>query len=214
MWSLKASRQGEFLLTPIQILNRTCKTLGEAGVEYWLCNGTLLGIIRDGELIPWDNDLDIAVHQGGMRNRVIEALISGGFLLIDDGDGSSYVTFLLDNQKVDINFFELNNHLLESIWKVNRLSGIRGIATRIILKFGFRVPKMNFMWEYEGYSVPREAVFPLTSIQVGQDIYSVPRNSERVLEHTYGKGWRVPKRDYDWRSEGANNVKKSKFDES
>ena len=199
------------MLTPIQILNRTCNILSEIGVEYWLCNGTLLGIIRDGKLIPWDNDLDIAIYKGNVRNRVINALISDGFLLIDDGDESSYVTFVLDNQKVDINFFEINNHVLESIWKVNRLSGVRGLLTKIILKFGFQVPKMNFMWEFEGYSVPREAIFPLKSIQIGENNYRVPHNSKQVLEHTYGKGWRIPKRNYDWRSEGANNVKKSKF---
>ncbi len=32
-------------------------------IEYWICHGTLLGIIRDNELIPWDHDIDIAVWQ-------------------------------------------------------------------------------------------------------------------------------------------------------
>ena len=30
-------------------------------INYWLGHGTLLGIIRDNNLIEWDHDIDIAV---------------------------------------------------------------------------------------------------------------------------------------------------------
>ena len=32
-----------------------------AELTYWLYKGTLIGAIRDGALIPWDNDIDVAV---------------------------------------------------------------------------------------------------------------------------------------------------------
>ena len=35
--------------------------LNKYKIKYWLCHGTLLGIIRDNSLIEWDNDIDIAV---------------------------------------------------------------------------------------------------------------------------------------------------------
>ncbi len=39
----------------------TINILNNNKIQYWLCHGTLLGIIRDNELIPWDHDIDIAV---------------------------------------------------------------------------------------------------------------------------------------------------------
>ena len=35
--------------------------LTENKINYWICHGTLLGIIRDNQLIPWDHDIDIGV---------------------------------------------------------------------------------------------------------------------------------------------------------
>ena len=34
------------------------EVLTEAGLRFWIGNGALLGIYRDGELIEWDNDVE------------------------------------------------------------------------------------------------------------------------------------------------------------
>jgi len=33
------------------------------GVKYFLEGGTLLGVVRDGDLLPWDHDVDISITQ-------------------------------------------------------------------------------------------------------------------------------------------------------
>lgn len=44
----------ELLLNTLDILDRN-------GVIYHLEGGTLLGIVRDGDLLPWDHDMDISI---------------------------------------------------------------------------------------------------------------------------------------------------------
>lgn len=43
------------------LLSRTKYVLDKNRIEYWLDKGTLLGIIRDFELIPWEYDVDLGV---------------------------------------------------------------------------------------------------------------------------------------------------------
>lgn len=45
----------------LAMLHRVTRTLESAGVTYWLDHGTLLGVIREQRLLPWDTDLDISV---------------------------------------------------------------------------------------------------------------------------------------------------------
>lgn len=42
-------------------LVRICAMLDHAQITYHLEGGTLLGIVRDGDLLPWDVDLDISI---------------------------------------------------------------------------------------------------------------------------------------------------------
>ncbi|TVQ95218.1 MAG: hypothetical protein EA398_18335 [Deltaproteobacteria bacterium] len=44
----------------VRRLERVWRILEDHGVEPWLDQGSLLGVVRDGRLIPWDNDIDIS----------------------------------------------------------------------------------------------------------------------------------------------------------
>lgn len=61
-WGFKITRERKELwaieLDLLCELDRVCKKLG---LQYFLDSGTLLGAIRDGHFIPWDDDIDVVM---------------------------------------------------------------------------------------------------------------------------------------------------------
>ena len=45
------------------IFKTAVKILIDNNINYWVCHGTLLGIIRDNKLLSWDSDIDFAVWE-------------------------------------------------------------------------------------------------------------------------------------------------------
>lgn len=56
----KMRLQGRNLIRARRLLADTTRALEAHGVKYWLDEGTLLGVVRGGELIKWDHDVDIS----------------------------------------------------------------------------------------------------------------------------------------------------------
>ncbi len=59
------------------VLCRTSATLDQHGVWHCLIFGTLLGAVRDGDLIPWDHDVDLLIRVDD-RAHAIAADIGNG----------------------------------------------------------------------------------------------------------------------------------------
>ncbi len=59
----------------LKLLGEVTSLLSKAGITWWLDFGAALGFARNGELIPWDGDLDISTLSQD-REAVREALRS------------------------------------------------------------------------------------------------------------------------------------------
>ena len=82
--------------------------LEKNNIFYWICHGTLLGLIRDKDLIPWDHDVDIAVwYSEDTKKKIKSIMMNNNFSLkekyfIED----DLLTFLKKGgREVDINFY-------------------------------------------------------------------------------------------------------------
>ena len=57
----KATLTGETLRKSIIMLQHVTAMLDRMNIEYCLECGTLLGIVREQRLLPWDTDMDLMV---------------------------------------------------------------------------------------------------------------------------------------------------------
>jgi len=187
------------------ILKESCKIIEKLGIEYWLCNGTLLGLIRDHKLIPWDVDLDIGILSINYSENIIEEFLRVGYQLVDNGKGSSYRTLQKNQIKVDINIFDFQNHELVSLWRVSKINGFFGVVCKFMEKFQIKIPNLKILWTLEGYSVVYKDIYPLKKLYFDGFYYSTPGCPEKVLEHIYGANWRIPIQNFNWRTHGASN---------
>lgn len=66
----------------LNLYKKIKKVLDENQIEYFAIGGTAIGALREKGFIPWDDDLDIGIHESQI-DRAREVLKNAGFLMID-----------------------------------------------------------------------------------------------------------------------------------
>jgi phosphorylcholine metabolism protein LicD len=61
---------GKIEITARKMLKDVCRILDENEIPYTLEGGTLLGIIRENRLLPWDNDMDLTIADDHLEKLV------------------------------------------------------------------------------------------------------------------------------------------------
>jgi len=162
------------------------KTLGDMGVVHWLEGGTLLGAVREnGQLIAWDDDVDISVLLDGEMtwDKLAAGLVKRG------AEAGFYVDTFEKRGCLSISFDAPKPWPFR--WERNRLRGeIRAdIAIyRKAISFGQAVLKRQShkgalpATEGGGFGMPQEVILPTSSIAfVGGD-FACPNQPKKYLQ--------------------------------
>ena len=164
----------------LDLLARAGQVLDRAGVEYSLCDGTLLGLIRNGDFIVGDNDIDLRVPRAALNAALIGDMEQAGI--------SWSKQAFVENTLVNLSFRYKNIRL--------DLSG------RVPLEFGPESrPESRGNpegWETShfrfrsGYLTSRLPYRGREKTQFGGVDTWRPCHSQDLLAHCYGADWCQP----------------------
>lgn len=154
-----------------------CRIFNQYDVPHFTACGTLLGIIRDGDLLPWDSDVDMIIDGESSANvfRLLKTHLPSDLNVVTYNH--NIAVFDQFNLHLDIYAYkpydnEYGPYHFQSYW-LARL----------------------YMWikaKHANYTYPMDAIHPIRKIKWEDIIISIPHDPERMLEHEYGKTWRTP----------------------
>lgn len=89
------------------IFKTALKILIDNNINYWVCHGTLLGIIRDNKLLSWDSDIDFAVWEDEYsKEDILKIFLSDNRfkreIIVEEINS---LHFLINERRVDVNFY-------------------------------------------------------------------------------------------------------------
>lgn len=162
-------------------LRDTCDVLNAHGIRYWCDFGTLLGLVREGDLILGDKDVDLCIA-ADEKPRVMElqaAFATRGYRLTGQGGAAKRLLRILDTRTpfyVDIYPYLREGERLRSVWRSPEEDLPAGLVAslRALEAFGTRVP--------------------------------VPADAHALLLHRYGADYGRPRRNDKGRSRRYNRL--------
>lgn len=159
------------------VLYEGSKILESLGIIYYVCDGTILGIVRDNRLIAHDNDIDVAVSDHVDLSRLIAEFEDKKYIVgrkvFFKGEIQQLIFYSKENVIFDICFWQSK-------------------ADGYYYHYVPEVPKGRRQPD-EYFSAPDHVEFR------GRN-YPTHPNIQKWLQEHYGDDWRIPKKiKGDWR---------------
>ena len=94
----------ELQLLELDLLIKIDKICKENDIKYYICGGTVLGAIRHGGFIPWDDDIDIVMDRDNFNkfNKVIEKYKKIKFKSYQKNKDYYFYIPIVYNNKIDV----------------------------------------------------------------------------------------------------------------
>jgi len=175
-----------------QVANKTLSLLGrifdEKKIDYILEGGTLLGIVREDRLLPWDTDIDISV-----RSDQAEKIVSQLWRFWIRGYKTRVKRFKKDVgpfKKGDIRIIKIQRHILY----LKRFEMVD-----IFVKYKVGDEYLNIVGKKPAIirNFPSVYLENCEKIEYRGQLYRAPINKEEYLELIYGD-WKTPKKEWDY----------------
>lgn len=179
-----------------EVLKRIAVTLNTTDIQYFAAFGTLLGLIRDAEIIPYDPDIDLGVIKTDdfTWEKLLGVLEEGGFSLKHH--------YEIQGSVKEICVAYEKNPLVTADFFLFEREGDQYFLHAFHHKEGYRYESRDQMHV-------KRAAFPYFS-ELGQIEYHgiplcIPSAYEQFLETAYTKNWRTPDPNWNSLDDSPNN---------
>ena len=153
------------------------------GMEYFVFYGTLLGLVREGDILEKDDDIDILVDRKHFAELIERFDKHDGLLTYDNNPNVNYCDFfrqatcMRDDVKTFADFYFYDTEIKPG-----------SIVDRWNIHGSWNYPNMHII-------IPNDIIYPIetkTNKKYGEINY--PSQPTLCLEYLYGTGWMHPRK--------------------
>lgn len=178
--------EGKNLVEAENLLSDVITIFESCNITYWLEGGTLLGLRREGRLLPWDNDLDISIHESEFNKLSLlqNTLKKKGYR----------VRTRVFEKESDI--FKKGNLRMIKI-RTKRFFGLLkgNVCLDVFIKY---TKNKKTYWEIANKvkNVPSEYYDTFKTLDFKGKSYAIPELTDAYLTYRYND-WQTPVKDWD-----------------
>jgi len=198
----EARLEGEVGEKALSMLKEITSVLEKFGVDYVLDCGTLLGIMRENRLLPWDNDVDLAVDSSQLTK-----LKRCMFLLWFKGYRVRFAKSTIETASIPYG--------AKRIFRIRNRKGIFHRGDNLIdifIKYdagdGFHYVRIGEGVNSVEQRFPTNFLREKSTVDFEGKQYPIPKNYDEYLTYRYGD-WRIPVKEWDYISQDKSKVDSS-----
>lgn len=174
----------------LQVLFIVSECFNQNNVNYYIDAGTLLGIYRDGQLIPWDDDLDLAVNADDLQ--AVKHVMNTAMVKLQAAFGVAW---------------EVQEHHAKEAFGAVPEGAVRGLKLKtcepdeelpmmdIFVKY-VQGDVMDYTLSSRGITMPSKHILDTVPMLYQQRNLRIPYDVEGYLTSHYGD-WRTPVKDWN-----------------
>ncbi len=188
----KTKLEGKNVDIALKMLHDVTSELEKCKADYWLEGGTLLGVIRENRLLPWDNDMDISMYIKDRWKLVRVAIklifrgyrISTRFYNRDIGPFKKREFRMIKVRNFE-KFMKKGEVMLDIFLK-------RKIEDDYFWTVGIKTPVLK--------SSPAKFYDKLTTVKFDRKDYLIPFLYEEYLTYRYGD-WKIQVKEWNFKKD-------------